>query len=241
MKKANRTGTFRSLVSSIREIDKKLAVQAGRAVNISLTMRNWMIGCYIHNYELNGSDRSRYGDKLLVSLAGKLTSMKVSNTNRRQLYKYLQFYRSYPSIVGTVSPELKKFIQPGVDAAKMGTLSTLLAKESRQILNKLSYSHIELLVELEDSTKRAFYEMECIRGGWSVRELERQINSLYYERSGLSKNKKKLSAAQRLRQVCTRMDRSKDKLGYEINFNKEFYKYKPLRSLEEIKKGHIGV
>ena len=50
------------------------------------------------------------------------------------------------------------------------------------------------LVSLEDATKRAFYEIECIRGNWSVRELKRQIGSLYYERSGLSKDKKKLAA-----------------------------------------------
>ena len=49
------------------------------------------------------------------------------------------------------------------------------------------------MLKIEDSTKRSFYEMECIRGGWSVRELKRQIGSLYYERTGLSLNKKKLA------------------------------------------------
>lgn len=61
------------------------------------------------------------------------------------------------------------------------------------ILDRLSYSHIELLLELEPELKRAFYEIESIKGNWSVRELKRQIGSLYFERSGLSLDKKALS------------------------------------------------
>ncbi|VFN07146.1 MAG: Predicted nuclease of restriction endonuclease-like (RecB) superfamily, DUF1016 family, partial [Candidatus Kentron sp. G] len=60
-------------------------------------------------------------------------------------------------------------------------------------LSGLSFSHFELIVDLDDEIKRAFYEFECIKGNWSVRELRRQIASLYYERSGLSENKEKLA------------------------------------------------
>jgi predicted nuclease of restriction endonuclease-like (RecB) superfamily len=63
-----------------------------------------------------------------------------------------------------------------------------------EVLSKLSFSHIAELLQCGDDTKRAFYELECIRGNWSVRELRRQIASLYYERSGLSKDKGKLAA-----------------------------------------------
>lgn len=58
---------------------------------------------------------------------------------------------------------------------------------------RLSYSHFDLLVDIDDDTKRSFYEIECLRGNWSVRELKRQIGSLYYERSGLSHDKLKLA------------------------------------------------
>ena len=61
------------------------------------------------------------------------------------------------------------------------------------LISRLSFTHLVELIALEDATKRAFYEVECIRGNWSVRELKRQIGSLYYERSGLSRNKQKLS------------------------------------------------
>jgi hypothetical protein len=68
----------------------------------------------------------------------------------------------------------------------VGTLSPQLAVPSKILLERLSYSHIELLVDMDDDAKRAFYEAECIQGNWSVRELNRQISSLYYERTGLT-------------------------------------------------------
>jgi hypothetical protein len=73
-------------------------------------LRNWLIGCYIAEYELYGSDRATYGDNLLLELANRLTGLKVSNCNRRQLYRYLRFYRLYPEIVGTVSAQFKKLL-----------------------------------------------------------------------------------------------------------------------------------
>ena len=65
---------------------------------------------------------------------------------------------------------------------------------AERLFNKLPYSHLKFISKIENPTKRAFYEMEAIRGCWSARELERQIASLYYERNGLSKNKEALSA-----------------------------------------------
>ena len=185
---------FENLVGTIRHAHEELAAQAGRAVNVSLTVRNWLFGCYIAEYELNGLDRANYGDRLLTELANRLTELNVSNCNRRQLYRYLRFYRVYPEIVGTMSTQLKKLLPDGTEATeKVGTASPQLRTPSDLIIQQLSYSHLELLVDLDDDVKRAFYEIECIRGNWSVRELKRQITSLYYERSGLSKDKKRLA------------------------------------------------
>lgn len=72
-------------------------------------------------------------------------------------------------------------------------MSAQLHLSAEKLLFNLSYSIFKLLTDIDDNTKRAFYEIECIQGNWSVRELKRQINSLYYERSGLSINKEKLS------------------------------------------------
>ena len=194
MERNNQEWNFEKLVGVIQEVHEELAAQAGRAVNISLTLRNWLVGCYIVEYELCGADRARYGDNLLTELAKRLTELKVSNCHRRQLYRYLRFYRLYPEIVGTVSAQLKKLLPVGAQALeKVGTASPQLRIPPDKIIHRLSYSHLELIVDLDDDLKRAFYEIECIRGNWSVRELKRQINSLYFERSGLSKDRTKLA------------------------------------------------
>jgi len=186
--------TFELLVAAIRQVDEHLAAQAGKAVNISLTLRNWLIGLHIAEYELRGADRAGYGDHLLRDLARQLAGHGVSNCSRRQLYRYLRFYRLCPQIVGTLSPQLKKLLPARTGSQdKVGTVSTRFHVSPEKLLQSLSYSQIELIVDLEDDLKRAFYEIECIRGNWSVRELKRQIASLYYERSGLSKNKEKLA------------------------------------------------
>ena len=193
--KTNRHGwNFDKLVTVIQKAHDELAAQAGKAVNISLTLRNWLIGCYIAEYELNGLDRANYGDRLLTELAKHLTELKISNCNRRQLYRYIRFYRLYPEIVGTLSAQFKKLLPAGVNALeKVGTPSPQLRIPPDKLIQRLSYSHLELIVDLDDDLKRTFYEIECIRGNWSVRELKRQMGSLYYERSGLSRDKGKLS------------------------------------------------
>lgn len=186
---------FEDLVDLIRQVHDELSAQAGQAVNISLTLRNWLIGCHIAEYELHGSDRANYGDRLLAALAERLTDLNVSNSNRRQLYRYLRFYRLYPEIVGTMTPQLRKLLPANRQVSeKVGTTSPQLRVPPDKVIRRLSYSHLERIVDLDDDLKRIFYEIECIRGNWTVRELKRQINSLYYERSGLSKDKAKLAA-----------------------------------------------
>ena len=195
----NNINDLSHLVSTIKTVHETLTTQASRAINTSLTLRNWLIGAYIAEYELHGADRATYGDKLFDVLAERLGRLEVSNCNRRQLYRYLRFYRVYPKIVGTLTPELRKSLpydlpsQPSARTVKVGTPSPQLVVPPEKLIHNLSYSHIEQLFDIEDDLKRAFYEIECIRGNWSVRELKRQIASLYYERSGLSRDKEKLA------------------------------------------------
>jgi hypothetical protein len=190
----NKDLTFETLVSSIRQVHEELAAQTAKAVNISLTLRNWLIGFYIAKFELDGADRANYGEKMLSKLAEHLTKLKVSNCSRRQLYEYLEFYRVYPQIGGTVSAQLQSLLPANfIDEIKVPTASAQLSFSPEKLIKNLSYSKFRLLVDLNDDLKRSFYELECIRGNWSVRELDRQIHSLYFERSGLSKNKEKLS------------------------------------------------
>lgn len=200
---------FDLLVQSISDVHRQLQAQAVKAVNMGLTLRNWLIGAYISEYELRGEDRAKYGEALYPKLSKRLAAVGVSNCNTSRLYRYRDFFRLYPQLRETVSPALARIgnvatLSPEFE--KVATASPLsegqessLREAARplvpgdRLLSRLSYSHIELLLEIEDHLVRTFYEIECIKGGWSVRELKRQIGSLYFERSGLSRDKEVLS------------------------------------------------
>jgi len=99
-----------SLVRRIADIHHHLVERATKAVNVSLTLRNWLIGLSLQHYDLEGKDRATYGDRLFSALLEDLTSRGVSNCSRRQLYRYRDFYLAYPHIVGTLSPQLQDLI-----------------------------------------------------------------------------------------------------------------------------------
>ena len=167
---------------------------------------------YIHEYEQNGEDRANYGDKLLNRLAAELGQAGVSRTEARELRRYRQFYLVYPAIRDSLTPEFHKLL-PNNDLQKRETLSpvsepirTTASSESKNtirdslspispadLITKLSFTHIRQLIEIPEEVRRDFYATQCISGGWSVRELKRQIASLLYERSELSTNKVGLS------------------------------------------------
>ncbi|HRH16221.1 MAG TPA: PDDEXK nuclease domain-containing protein [Aquabacterium sp.] len=193
---------FQGLVDAIEKTHSTLAIQATKAVNISLTLRNWFIGHHIAEYQLNGADRANYGEGLLNELAQALQAQGISNAGRRQLYGYLNFYRAYPQMVRAASAQsalklLPQSLQAISAPKKVRTVSAqsdLAAGLSiDQLLNRLSYSHFELLVDMDMPLKRLFYEVEAVRGNWSVRELKRQIATQYFERSGLSTDKEALA------------------------------------------------
>ncbi len=186
---------FKKLIASIHQVHDELTAQASRAVNVSLTLRNWLIGAYIAEYELNGADRAEYGESLLSHLSEELERLPIRSCGKRQLYQYLLFYRTYPEIVRSLNAQLQLLLPQGVESlnAKLRSPTTLSGVPSEKLVNRLAYTHLEQIFTIADETKRAFYEMECVRGGWSVRELKRQIGALFYERTGLSLNKGALS------------------------------------------------
>jgi predicted nuclease of restriction endonuclease-like (RecB) superfamily len=110
---------------------------------------------------------------------------------------------AYPQIRATLSPNLALALPALSKTPIRATLSTKLSHPGHLLISHLSFSQFEDLLQIEDPHKRLFYEAECIKGGWSVRELRRQIGSLYYERTALSKNKKKLSGLTHLKTETT--------------------------------------
>jgi len=188
--------TFEHLVATIHDVHEQLGAQVSKAVNLGLTFRNWLIGCYIREYEQNGTDRAAYGDDLLGALAGRLDEAGMKRVDARELRRYRRFYLVYPQIWEAVTPELHNLL-PANLLQVTPSIREAVTPECRVpgqlLVNRLSFTHFTELLAIDDDLKRTFYEIECVKGGWSSRELRRQIGSLYYERSGLSTDKKKLS------------------------------------------------
>jgi predicted nuclease of restriction endonuclease-like (RecB) superfamily len=195
---------FNSLVSLVEQTHLHFQQQAAKAVNVSLTIRNYLIGFYLVEFEQKGEDRAAYGEKLLDNLAYKL---RIKGLVSAELSRCRQFYYCYPHILGALTQEYKNSYILGTLSQESNTQDELtipsvstphLAKSdlfvpAEKLLNKLSYSHLVELIKIQDNLKRTFYEIECIKGTWSVRELKRQINSLYFERMGMSKKPELLS------------------------------------------------
>ena len=186
---------FVALVDNIRAIHERARGDAARAVNVGLTLRNWAIGMHISEYELRGEDRAHYGEHLVDRLADSLRQAGVPSSDRRRLYRYRELYRTYPQIRGALTPQFRVLLPDSTPTADNIVRSPTPQFEMPpgKLLNSLSYTHLEQFVAIADPLKRTFYEVECIRGQWSVRELKRQIASLYFERSALSKDKDALA------------------------------------------------
>ena len=198
---------FESLVAEIEQTHSHFQEQAVKAVNISLTIRNYLIGFYIVEFEQNGEDRAAYGSKLLDSLAAKLS---IKGLVSAEISRCRQFYFCYPQILGALTQEFKNLVPQHIlgtlsQDSNMGVEPSIIVSSTPQstksnlyvpgekLLSKLSFSHLVELIKIQDHLKRTFYEIECIKGTWSVRELKRQINSLYFERSGMSAKPELLS------------------------------------------------
>lgn len=199
---------FNSLVSLVEQTHLHFQQQAVKAVNVSLTIRNYLIGFYLVEFEQKGEDRAAYGEKLLRSLSDKLSTKGLSETN---LKLARQFYQTYPQIGGLLKSNFLDFLpvsisQPSSDLLK-GIENTSIeisqtASDSlridrnpaktdnyyKQILERISFSHFVELMKIEDNTKRTFYELQTLKTTLSVKELKRQINTLAYERVGMSSN-----------------------------------------------------
>jgi predicted nuclease of restriction endonuclease-like (RecB) superfamily len=194
---------FKVLLSQIATTHNALQQSAVKAVNTHLTIRNWLIGFYIVTYEQKGEDRAKYGGRLLENIAKKID---IKGLTPPELSRCRQFYHCYPSILGTVSQEfelpdgIRKILplQPTKKTAKgnkvtiLGTVSQELQSDRRYIqkmLTSIPFSHFTELIKITDSVKRHYYEMLIIKQTLSFRELQRQINTLSFERLGLSANK----------------------------------------------------
>jgi predicted nuclease of restriction endonuclease-like (RecB) superfamily len=186
------TNTFEELSKSIETTNSYFLQQAQRQVNTALTLRNWLIGFYIFEYEQSGKDRATYGIGLYKALAERLLKTGLKSIRERHLYLCKDLYLAYPQILRTPSAKsyLADFEGNGILLSATAELAENKAlPDMNQLLTQLSFSHFIELLNANTEPKRRFYEVQAIRNNWGVRDLKRGIESLLYERTGLSNDK----------------------------------------------------
>ena len=179
------------LVNDLRTIVSKARRKAFAAVNYSLVERNWRIGQRIVEQEQNGASRAEYGKHVIEVASAALTEEFGKGFSYTNIANYKRFYLTFSDlqILQTLSEEFKK--------QKHQTLSdesSLLPQKgqtppAQSELRLLPWSHYERLIRVEDKQAREWYAKEAFNEGWSYRTLNRNINTLYYERLLMSTKK----------------------------------------------------
>ena len=199
--------SFDELTKIIRDTHDAAQTTAVKAINRMQTMRNWLYGYYIIEFEQHGKDRAEYGTQLLKRLEERVNRKGLTETLFKNSRK---FYRLYPqmveNIIGVISPTVSDKLLESKDASglcdaqmtenehveKSPTVSDGFRTTGQMIISRLSFSHIVEIMTVDDPLARYFYEQECIKCTWSVRELRRQISTNLYVRTGISSNPEKM-------------------------------------------------
>lgn len=180
---------------------------ANRQVNYAYTLRNWLVGMYLFEVEQKGKDRAEYGENLYRNIAKDLKSKKIKGMSFTNLHLFKKFFLTYPSIIQLLPEQFllsdnqnitivqsltEQFNITQSLIGKSGKKSkvTSIANENPSLfLSKISFTHIVEFLKFEEDLQRSFYEIQTIKNNWTVRQLQREINSMLYERTGLSSNK----------------------------------------------------
>lgn len=184
---------YKSILGDVAGLIEAARRSAARSVNSIITAAYWLIGRRIVEHEQGGGARAAYGEELIEQLAKDLSARFGRGFGKSNLFDMRAFYLAYANILQTApgrsalaSADEKFQTASGKSETptRMPDLAALAA------VLPLSWSHYVLLTRRSRSVEaRAFYETEALRGGWSVRQLARQIDSQFYERTALSRNK----------------------------------------------------
>jgi len=177
--------SYNHFVFGIRQLLEQARHQAARSVNAILTATYWEIGRRIVEYEQGGKARAEYGEELLKHLSHDLSQKFGRGFAVPNLERFRTFYLYHPigSISSAAPRESKMLSKKSSTASRKFSLKLLAAAFP------LSWSHYVRLLYVKNEQARKFYEAEALRGGWSIRQLDRQIGSQFYERAALSRNK----------------------------------------------------
>ena len=179
------------LVNDLRSIVSKARSKAFAAVNYSLVERNWRIGQRIVEQEQNGASRAEYGKHVIEVASAALTEEFGKGFSYTNIANYKRFYLTFSDlqILQTLSEEFNNPIQQTLPAKSSVPYKEDKAKSAQSELRLLPWSHYERLIRVEDKKAREWYAKEAFEQGWSFRTLNRNINTLYYERLLMSTKK----------------------------------------------------
>ena len=179
------------LVNDLRSIVSKARSKAFAAVNYSLVKRNWRIGQRIVEQEQNGASRAEYGKHVIEVASAALTEEFGKGFSETNIMNFKKFYLKFKelTIPQTVSEEFKKQKQQTLSDELSSHFQKGQTPPAQFELRLLPWSHYERLIRVEDKKAREWYAKEAFEQGWSFRTLNRNINTLYYERLLMSKKK----------------------------------------------------
>lgn len=201
---SNKLHSFNDLASIVQTTHDAAQSSAVKAINRMPTMRNWLIGYYIVEFEQHGKDRAEYGSQLLKKLEERVNRKGLT---RNTFQSSRNFYRLYPQMIENFQNRICTTVSckstedatslPLEDVTRRTdiicpTVSCKFVTSGETLLSKLSFSHINEIMKVADPLARYFYEQECIKCTWSVRELRRQISTNLYVRTGISSNPEKM-------------------------------------------------
>jgi len=169
-----------------------------RSINTAMTATYWEIGRRIVQFEQGGAERATYGDALVERLAKDLTQRFGRGFSRQNLGQMRAFYRAWPEQRTCQTLSGKSSLVSILEVLSGESLGAAPGRQSLPAINELSnlakafplpWSAYVRLLSVRNELARQFYATEALRCGWSVRQLERQINSQFYERTALSRNR----------------------------------------------------
>lgn len=163
---------YERLLLDVSRLLERARRSVGRTVNALMTVTYWQIGRRIVEQEQEGLDRAAYGEELVTRLARDLSARFGRGFSRSNVFQMRQFFLAYRERIQTASG----FLEEG------SIVQTVSGLSSTALPFPLSWSHYIRILTVPDGKARNYYETEAIRGGWSVRELDRQVASRAYER-----------------------------------------------------------
>lgn len=178
---------FTSLFQKSKELIDNARSNMGQMANAITIITSFLLGHYIIEQEQQGQERAKYGSKVIDSLSAYLTKEYGRGFSRSNVAGMRQFYMTYKDREDEIIQSQIGQLGQGFEIvqSRIGQLDIVYSK----LPFKLSWTHYQVLMRIEDKDERDFYEKEAIRSGWNVSTLKRQYHSSLYERLALSRNK----------------------------------------------------